>query len=783
MQGAPGERHSTQHGNGQAAQPHPDPAVEMLIRAGIVLATSLHDPHTTMREVADLLVPSLGDMCVIDLLDEDGSIKDVTVAAAESQLEQELERMRSRFPLSREGDHPVAVVIRSGRPVLLERMDRGTLEAFAESSSHAEFMIRNDYRSAVVAPLVARDRTLGAISVLRFGDGEPYRQRDLDLVQAFAWRAALAIDNSRLFSGLRVLEERMEAVLASLTEAITVEDSDGRLVFANQAAAELLGAESPEHLTSAPKGTFRLRYRWLNEQGRELSLEDMPGMRLFEGEHPDPLLMRSVARKTGEERWLVLRCTPVHDPEGGGLLYAVNAFENVTDIKRAQLAGRFLADASRALASSLDYGPTLRRVAELAVPQVADWCAVDVVGESGKIERVAVHHPDPAKLQIARRLADEYPLDLSKDTGMARVLREGSSLLASEIEAGALAAHARDAEHLRLLAEIGMHSVIVVPMVAAAKVTGAITLATAESRRRLGRQELELAEELGRRAGVAVENARLYTERTSIALTLQQALLPESLPLVPGVELDALYTAAGELNEVGGDFYDVFSYGEQRWMLVIGDVCGKGPRAAAVTALARYTLRTAAMSGQSPVEMLRTLHGALASGGEPAEMCTVCLVTLTPNSVGASLTVTLAGHPPPLLIGRDGHVEPLGRIGTLLGAIEPLKLQEAHAQIGEGDTLLLYTDGAIDAGSSGDVLGEQGLLEVCAATAGKGAALSQLLTGVEQAALRCSRGSLRDDLALLAVRLCASQPAPGEADGTNPTAEMAAVRTGSAIDS
>lgn len=773
MQGAPGERRSTQHGNGQAGQAHPDPAVEMLIRAGMVLATSLHDPHTTMREVADLLVPSLGDMCVIDLLGEDGTIKDVAVAATEPRLEQGLEHMRSRFPLSHEGEHPVAAVIRSGQPMLLEQMDRGALRAFAESSIHAEFMINNGYRSAVVAPLVARDRTLGAISVLRFGEGEPYRQEDLDLVQAFAWRAALAIDNSRLFSDLRVLEERMEAVLASLTEAITVEDSEGRLVFANQAAAELLGADSPEQLTGAPKGTFRSRYRWLDEQGCELSLQDMPGMRLFAGEHPDPLLMRSVARNTGEERWLVLRCTPVRDPEGGGVLYAVNAFENVTDIKRAQLAGHFLADASRALASSLDYGPTLRRVAELAVPQVADWCAVDVVGESGEIERVAVHHPDPAKLRVAQRLADEYPLDLSKDTGMARVLREGSSLLASEIEAGALAAHARDAEHLRLLGEIGMHSVIVVPMVAAAaKVTGAITLATAESGRRLGEQELELAEELGRRAGVAVENARLYTERTRIALTLQQALLPESLPLIPGVELDALYTAAGELNEVGGDFYDVFSYGERRWMLVIGDVCGKGPRAASVTALARYTLRAAAMSGQSPVEMLNTLHRALMGGNEPAEMCTVCLVTLARETLGASVTVTLAGHPPPLLIDGDGEIEQLGRIGTLLGAIEPLKLQETHVRIGEGDTVLLYTDGAIDAGSGGDVLGEQGLLEVCAAAADNKGGLSQLLSGVERAALRCSRGSLRDDLALLAVRLGPSKPVPGEV-AANPTAEAA----------
>lgn len=733
--------------------PHPDPGVELLIRAGIVLATSLHDRETTMREVAGLTVPGLGDLCVVDLLDDQEEIRDVAVAAADPELEKSLEQLRSGFPISLEGTHPVAQVIGSSRPLLLEQMDSDTLRSYSESDAHARFMIENGYRSAVVAPLVARDRTLGAISVIRFGAREPFQREDLDLVQALAWRAALAIDNARLFSELRVLEERMEAVLVNLAEAMTVEDRDGRLVFVNPAAADLLGANSPEELTSAPKGTFRSRFRWLDEQGNELPWAMTPGRRLFAGEHPEPVIVRTVERATGDERWLVLRSTGVRDPERyDELIYAVNVFENVTDIKRAQLAGDFLAEASRVLASSMDYSLTLKRLTRLTVPQVADWCAVDLLTERGEIERVAIHHPDAAKLKLAHRLALEYPYDSAEEKGVARVIKEGVAAFASTIDAEALAAYAHDASHLKLLQEIGMGSAIVVPMEAAGHVIGAITLITAESKRRFTQEDLELAEELGRRAGVAVENARLYTERTRIALTLQQALLPESLPCIPGVELDALYTAAGELNEVGGDFYDVFDYGEDRWMLVIGDVCGKGPHAAAVTALARYTLRAAAMSGQSPTEMLTMLDRALRRGSDPSELCTVCLVVLDRDPQGGRATIALAGHPPPLLIGQDGRIEQVGRIGTLLGAIQPLKIEETEVALEEHDTLLLYTDGVIDAGANGYQLGEDGLLQLCESTRAQ-RTLEGLLRHVERAALEQSEGRLRDDLALLAVRL------------------------------
>jgi PAS domain S-box-containing protein len=732
-------------------------AVELLVEAGAALAGSL-DPRTTMREVAKLTVPRLADLCVIDLLDEQGRINDVAVVATDAQVAHGLEELRAHSPLDPNGEHPVARVIRSGQPELLAEMAHTSLRTFAESSTHAEFMIANNYRSAVVVPLQARGRTLGTISILRLEPNRslaaaerPYGEEDLELALELARRAALAIDNARLFSDLGRLERRLEAILTSVAEAITVIDRAGRTIFANQAAAELLGFPTPHDLLGAPPGAIMSRFLVFDEQGHELGLESMPARRLFEGEHPEPLLVRNIVRATGEERWLIVRSSAIIDPETERIDYAVNVFENVTEVKRAQLTESFMAEASRLLASSMDYTETLQKIARLAVPQIADWCAVDVLGESGEIERVAVHHSDPRKVELAEELNRNYHPKLDDPVGIPEVIRGAEPRIYTDIDPDALTAYARDNAHLELLRELQATAVVIVPLAAPTRTLGAITLASSESSRRLSQADLGLAIRLGRRAGTAVENARLYTERTRIANTLQRALLPETLAEIPGVEIQTLYSAAGELNEVGGDFYDVFDYDERRTVLTIGDVCGKGPRAAGVTALARHTLRAAALAGQSLTEMLATLHQALLRQPAGADMCTVCLIMLTRDERGARLTIALAGHPPPLLISPRGEVEQVGHSGTVLGVVDPLNISEREITLAPGTTLLLYTDGVTEAGRPDRMLGEDGLRELCASA--PGVALATFLEWIEITARERAQGSLRDDIALLALRV------------------------------
>jgi serine phosphatase RsbU (regulator of sigma subunit) len=196
-------------------------------------------------------------------------------------------------------------------------------------------------------------------------------------------------------------------------------------------------------------------------------------------------------------------------------------------------------------------------------------------------------------------------------------------------------------------------------------------------------------------------------------------------------------------------------------MLVIGDVCGKGARAAGVTALARHTLRAAAMLGLRPTAMLGTLHAALRRQPAGADLCTVCLVTLERHGAHARLKVALAGHPPPLVMDADGECRKIGTPGTLLGVLDPIDVKETEVQLSPGQTLLLYTDGLPEAGRAGPQLDDERLFALCAQASQ--ATLEGLLEQIERAALDHAGGRLRDDIALLALRMWPETPTPAEA--------------------
>ena len=217
-------------------------AIALLIEAGAVLSSSL-DPATTMDQVARLIVPRLADLCVVDLLEDDGSIRGAAVAARDEAVVAELEQLHERHPMDPDGDHPAARVIRTGEPILMPQIPDALLASYAEGSERARFVVAHEFRSAAVAPLVARDRTLGSVSILRLGNRAPYDAEDLVLVCELARRAALAIDNARLYARARGVEQRLDAVLAGLAEAVTVVDRGGRTIFANRAAADLLGVD------------------------------------------------------------------------------------------------------------------------------------------------------------------------------------------------------------------------------------------------------------------------------------------------------------------------------------------------------------------------------------------------------------------------------------------------------------------------------------------------------------------------------------------------------------
>jgi serine phosphatase RsbU (regulator of sigma subunit)/PAS domain-containing protein len=423
------------------------------------------------------------------------------------------------------------------------------------------------------------------------------------------------------------------------------------------------------------------------------------------------------------------------------------------DAERARARVEFLSAAgARMLGAMSDYASTLREVVELAVPAVADWCAITLVGEGGSIEVPAVAHADPARERVLAEIFRRYPPRMDRPTGSVKVIRTGRLELIEEVTDEQLRANAVDEEHHLLLRRLGLRAVLIVPLRTPAGVLGALTFAMSESGRSFGPDDLALARGLAARAALALENARLYRERTHIARTLQRSLLPTRLPEVPGIDLAARYRPAGDHNEVGGDFYDVFPSEAGVWTAVTGDVVGKGPEAAALTSLARHTLRAAALRVQSPIENLALLNEALLGSQEvgPTRFCTVVYARLCPNSKGVLVTLANGGHVPPTVVRAGGDVDFVRVPGTLIGAFPDPALEQRDVQLGPGDALVLYTDGAVEIrGEDGD-FGERQLVETLAAHAGGEAA--ELIEAVERAAVDSQGGNPRDDIALLAVR-------------------------------
>jgi serine phosphatase RsbU (regulator of sigma subunit) len=266
----------------------------------------------------------------------------------------------------------------------------------------------------------------------------------------------------------------------------------------------------------------------------------------------------------------------------------------------------------------------------------------------------------------------------------------------------------------------------------------------------VGDGDVELAEEVARRAAVAVDSARVHRQRSAIARTLQNSLLPPVLPEIPGVETGALYRPAGEGTEVGGDFYDVFSISEDDWFAVIGDVAGKGAEAAAVTALARYTIRATAVRRRSPAAILRWLNDAMRRQDVGGRFCTIACVHLDLARAAIRATVACAGHPPPLLRRATGEVGEVGVAGTLLGLVDAPQIEDRQRELHPDDVLVLYTDGVTDARAPIRVLGVRDLK--AALDAGPHAPAQDIVERLGALAVGDDGVPPRDDIAILALR-------------------------------
>jgi PAS domain S-box-containing protein len=479
---------------------------------------------------------------------------------------------------------------------------------------------------------------------------------------------------------------------------------------------------------------------------------------------------RTVGPTDGVERWVAAKGQALFE-EGKACRFIGTVLE-ITERKRAdeerdlllareQLARveavrarrrlALLAAAGTTLSASLDYEATLEGIAHLVVPELADWCLLDVLEEDGSVKQLAAAHADLGKEDLLRELLSYRRFGEDAPGTVARVLRTGKSVLIPEASDGWLAERATGEEHLGVLRRLAVCSFMSVPLLARGRTLGAVTLVSSDPERSYGEEDLSLAEGLAYRCALAVDNARLYRERSHIARTLQRSLLPR-LPEAAGIEVGVEYLPMGEENEVGGDFYDLIETEGGRRLAVIGDVCGKGAAAAAVTALTRYTIRAVAMRQDEPAAVLAALNEAMIRQLDDEQFCTVACARLEPTDDGFELGVARGGHPAPLVVRADGSVEAVMPPGRALGVFPDPELGVQDVRLGPGDAAVFYTDGITEArGPDGSFFGEERLRALLRSCAGLDApAIAERLRDVT---LEYGEGSPRDDLAVLVLRV------------------------------
>jgi PAS domain S-box-containing protein len=556
-------------------------------------------------------------------------------------------------------------------------------------------------------------------------------------------------------------QRRVEDVLAGLRDravlatdvSFTISDptrEDNPLVWMNPAFARITGYSFEE--------TVGRNCRFL--QGPATDRDTVRAMRRALDSQQSITVTLLNYRKDGTAFWNEVSMSPVFDGEGT-LTNFVGVQADVTArvqaeaereaayraAERAQSRLAVLAGVSAALSTTLDVGEALHRMAAELVPAFADWCAVDLPEPQG-VRRVAVAHKDPARVPAVRAV---LPTAGVRGTVVSAVLAAGQPQLFSEIDDATLAEVGGPPERVALLREIGVTSGLVVPLRARSRVLGALTLGLTGGERRYDQEDLEMAADIGRRAGLAVDNAQLFGREHEVAVALQRSMLPR-VPRVPGLEISAHYFAGSERADVGGDWYDVLPLPDGSVGVAVGDVMGHDLIAAAAMGQLRSVLRSYAWEGHRPSEVLERLD-RLVQGLGMAQLATCVYGRLLPVEDGALLRYANAGHLPPVVQRRTGEVEVLdgGKsvlIGAPGGASEGGR-PDGSAFIPRGATLILYTDGLVEDRET-DV--DAGVARLCSLIAGHDPALG-VSTLCDRLLDELLTGPRTDDAAVIAVQI------------------------------
>lgn len=761
----------------------------LLARAGDLLAEPL-EVNAQLSALARVVLPELADCCAIYLLPETDDPVLVAVRHTDPAHEGPLRVLLEAAPVTVDQQYGAGSVLATGVPELSpggSDVLRGAADAGPATPA---------LQSGYTVPLISHGRVLGAAWLGRTRSDE-WTDAECQVAQRIAERAASAVANAQLFATVlaaRQLLVDLQRITAGLADAASVEDV-ARVVVEQARAA--IGADSALMATRTGDRLDVLAAIGVPAEGlqqwQDLTLRDQTpagraltlGTPLFLGSHTElagqfpeaaevlpgeahaalPLMRRGRQQGVVRFDWNSPRR---FSPEDQEFLLSV-AQQAASSLERAVLhaaeqEGRATAEASRrradllaeithSLAASLDVDAVLGRLAASVVPRLADLCTVDLIENPGEPARLLSLAAVTPRLEHLLQVTDSYlPRRRNPKTMIGRMLSTGDTVLAPLVSDEHLRRISVSDEQYQMYREMEVISGCVVPLRARGQVLGALSMfTTGISGRVYDESDAELMTEVGRRAGLSVDNALLFTREHEAAETLQRSLLPE-LPSLPGLDAAARYLPAAAHAGVGGDLFDLFALPDGATAVAIGDVMGHDMRAAAAMGQLRSVLRSYAWEGASPGVVLDRMD-LLVQNFEMAQLATALYARLETDPAGRDgrlLRYANAGHLPPILQYPDGAARLLedGQ-SVLIGAPGGHARTEALEPMPTGSTLLLYTDGLIEVrrrsldDGIADLLATVHKHDPAAGAEALCAAVVDTIDGVE----------LIDDVALLAVRL------------------------------
>lgn len=568
---------------------------------------------------------------------------------------------------------------------------------------------------------------------------------------------------------VRAERRLLHAVFQQAPAPLFLLEQDATIRRANNAAAALLGSP-PGYATGKPLTAFvdlpfRAAVQTLLAAVTRTGTPRTAHCRLLTAEGPaDVTLTVAAADLPNDPPTLIVTAVPgivASDPAAGGSAAGGSAAREAagagTRKKQPVKADSVVAAMTRRLDavtavtrvlldnSTFSEAVTLQRFARLLAEEIADWVIIDFDRE-GRLLRQFAAGPRGSQANPPVRLA--RGVAAGRDSVPALVHSTGKSVLLAHVDDPAALGSEPDGTPLVML--LGVTSLICVPISDGTASYGTLTLAQLADKGPFRVADLALAEELGRHLAIAIRVDRVFRQRSQVAEALQASLLPARLPAVPGLEFAAAYIGATQFQEISGDFYDVFKAGDG-WAIAVGDVCGKGQDAAAMTAAARHAIRALSHVHSTPADVLSATNEVLVAEDYDDRFVTASLAFLRQRGRRVQVRLGSCGHPGPAIVRADGRVEILEGEGLPLGLFEDATPGRNEVELRAGDALFFYTDGVTEARGTDLTFFEDRLSDALAAVAGRSA--TEIVRAVQELVTSFSAGELKDDVTILAVRV------------------------------